>query len=281
MATHENERVRRDEANVGPDPRQARSLVPMRTVSKLKIADGEPDIRGWSVFTSHGREIGEVQELLVDTTSMEVVMLDIDLRRDDRRTLAPIRAAWVDRPNRRVVIDAGEIGADEDLPALPKRQALTDTDVEEFDRRYTQAYGDRAGGEHDYRYRYNDEEELRFARGDRQAVAPAAIDSDREVRRGRTDADVDDVERERMELAREQDRLARERAELESARDQLAEERERIASTSRDRPVERTRHVERRRWSDDPSEMPIEDRPHSVRFPRSDRGSDIPPTERR
>lgn len=264
MANHDDQRVRRDQANAGPDPRQAHSLVPMRTLDNLKIADGEPDIRGWSVFTSHGREIGEVQELLVDTTAMEVVMLDIDLGSDDRRTLAPIRAAWVDRTSRRVVIDAGEIEVDDDLPVLPRRSALTDSDVDEFDRRYARAYGRHGSAEHDYRLRYDEDEELRFARG-------AEVERER-FRDVEPDADASAVERERLGLQREQERLARERAELEQARAELDEDRERIleaASETPDSPVEHRRYVERRRWSGDDTVLPAGDSPGYVRFPDS------------
>ena len=107
----------RDEANVGPDPRGARQLTPMRELDHFEVASGEPDIRGWRVFTSAGRELGQVEDLLVDTEAREVVMLDIDLRRDDRHTLAPIRAAWIDREHERVIIDSSEL--DEETSAAP------------------------------------------------------------------------------------------------------------------------------------------------------------------
>src|SRR4029450_8295866 len=91
----------RDEAGVGPNPRDARRLVPMRDLHHYKVVAGEPDIRGWSVVTATGRELGDIEDLLVDTDLGEVVMIDIDLKRDDRHTLAPIKAAWIDRENRR------------------------------------------------------------------------------------------------------------------------------------------------------------------------------------
>src|SRR5215218_7323560 len=112
MARADESRGLRDEANVGPDPRRARELRPMKDL-KWKVADGEPDIRGWAVYASTGRELGVVDELLVDSEAREVVMLDIDLKRDDRHTLAPVRAAWIDRPAKRVVVDVRELGADD------------------------------------------------------------------------------------------------------------------------------------------------------------------------
>ena len=154
----------RDEANVGPDPRQARNLIPMRELKDFKVADGEPDVRGWHVFSSTGRELGIVQDLLVDTSANEVVMLDIDLRRNDRHTLAPIRAAWIDRRYQRVVVDSKALDADDAMPALPRRGAVTDDEVRTFDERYQRAYGDR-GYEADREYRVRRErDELRFGR---------------------------------------------------------------------------------------------------------------------
>src|SRR5690348_16163240 len=108
----------RDEAGVGPNPHEARRLVPLKDLRNYKVVDGEPDIRGWSVWTATGRELGAIEDLLVDTDLGEVVMIDIDLRRDDRHTLAPIKAAWIDRETRRVVLNTAMLDADENIPAL-------------------------------------------------------------------------------------------------------------------------------------------------------------------
>ena len=78
MARADQSRGLRDEANVGPDPRRARQLRPLKELN-WKVTDGEPDIRGWTVWASTGRELGIVDDLLVDTEVGEVVMLDVDL----------------------------------------------------------------------------------------------------------------------------------------------------------------------------------------------------------
>ena len=72
MAKPAPSRGLRDEMNVGPDPRDARQLTPLRDLGKFQIAEGEPDVRGWTVYTSTGREIGRVHELLVDTDARQV-----------------------------------------------------------------------------------------------------------------------------------------------------------------------------------------------------------------
>src|ERR1051325_8366445 len=102
-----------DEPRVGPDPREAMRLTPLKKLGDHRVANGEPDIRGWKVLTATGRELGEVEDLLVDTDMGEVVMVDVDLKRDDRHTLAPIKAAWIDREHRRVVLNTSMFDADD------------------------------------------------------------------------------------------------------------------------------------------------------------------------
>jgi len=137
-----SKRGMRDEAGVGPNPRDARRLIPMKDLHNYKVVDGEPDIRGWNVFTATGRELGDIEDLLVDTDIGEVVMVDIDLKRDDRRTLAPIKAAWIDRENRRVVLNTSMFDVDDEIPALDRRRDVAEADsVRRFNERYERAYG--------------------------------------------------------------------------------------------------------------------------------------------
>ena len=134
-----------DEAGVGPEPKSAVNLVALKDLDDYKVADGEPDIRGWPVLTATGRELGDVEDLLVDTDTNEVVMLDVDLKRDDRHTLAPIKAAWLDRGNRRVVLNTSMFDVDDDIPALRKARAdepVETESVRRFNERYERAYGD-------------------------------------------------------------------------------------------------------------------------------------------
>ncbi len=142
MADRNARRGLRDEAGVGPNPNDARRLVPLKELDDFRVADGEPDIRGWNVYTATGREIGDIEDLLVDTDMGEVVMVDIDLKRDDRHTLAPIKAAWIDRPNRRVVLNTAMFEVDDDIPALRRRGGAVESEsVRHFNERYERAYG--------------------------------------------------------------------------------------------------------------------------------------------
>jgi sporulation protein YlmC with PRC-barrel domain len=112
-----------DEAGVGPDPRQVRHLTPLRELRRFRLAKGEPDIRGWSVFTSNGRDVGRVADLLVDTTIGEAVLLDVAVTGSGQRVTAPIRAAWIDRPTKRVILDSAELSGERESPLLGRTGA--------------------------------------------------------------------------------------------------------------------------------------------------------------
>jgi photosynthetic reaction center H subunit len=87
-------------------------VVPLGQLDDFKVADGEPDVRGWEVLASDGRKIGEVDELLVDTAAMKVRYLDVDVDEGmvagghDRHVLIPIGYARLDEERDCVRVDA-------------------------------------------------------------------------------------------------------------------------------------------------------------------------------
>jgi hypothetical protein len=233
----------RDEAGVGPNPRDARRLVPMRDLRNYKVVDGEPDIRGWNVYTATGRELGEIQDLLVDTNLGEVVMVDVDLKRDDRHTLAPIKAAWIDREHRRVVLNTSMFDVDDEIPALNRRAETIESDsVRRFNERYERAYGeDGWDRDRDIAIRHANDD-LRISRS---APPPPPVAPDTRV-----DADTD-----RSAAGRAADAVARG---AEDVRDDLQPERRRFVryGPSRDNVVEEV--VVRRRLVDTADLSPAE-----------------------
>src|SRR3954468_6393870 len=76
----------------------------------FEVAENEPDIRGWDVVLSDGTKIGEVDDLMVDTTMMKAAYIDIDLDRtalgldDSRHALAPVARADLDTEQKHVVL---------------------------------------------------------------------------------------------------------------------------------------------------------------------------------
>jgi hypothetical protein len=116
-------RSRLDQAGIGPHATGAADLVPLRNLHEIRVAEGDPDIRGWEVVTLSGTKVGTVDELLVDRARGEVVMLDIDLAGSDRHTLAPIRAVQIDRARRVVIIDSADLKGPADVAALSRGEA--------------------------------------------------------------------------------------------------------------------------------------------------------------
>ena len=111
----------RDAAGIGPYAQDAERLVRLSDLGKWDVADGEPDIRGWEVRTVGGRELGKIQELLVDPDAGEVVMLDVDLTGTHQHALVPLRIVEIDRPRRIVRMDSSDL-----TPA--EREAVAEAD---------------------------------------------------------------------------------------------------------------------------------------------------------
>ncbi|HEX2202052.1 MAG TPA: DUF2382 domain-containing protein [Longimicrobium sp.] len=98
-------------------------VVPLNQLSDFKVAEGDPDVRGWEVQSADGRKIGSIDELLIDTNAMKVRYLDVEVDRgmvaggDDRHVLIPIGYARLERDGDRVIVDnlsASDLGT---LPA--------------------------------------------------------------------------------------------------------------------------------------------------------------------
>src|SRR3712207_8809180 len=99
-------------AQGGPMPNEnLDQVVPLKQLDDFKVAEGEPDVRGWEVMSSDGRKIGEVDELLIDTNAMKVRYLDVEVDRGmiaeggDRHVLVPIGYARLERDRDCVVVD--------------------------------------------------------------------------------------------------------------------------------------------------------------------------------
>lgn len=86
-------------------------LADIDDLDDIAVAGHSADPRGWEVFTSDGREIGKVKNLIVDTAASKVRYLETALDRkvldldDDRRTLVPAEAARLERSEKKVVLD--------------------------------------------------------------------------------------------------------------------------------------------------------------------------------
>lgn len=109
MGRLDDEGRRHDEAGVGPYVRDSAKLVPLRELDDWDVSDTSADVRGWAVHTLGGRELGRVQDLLVDPERQEVLMLEIDLKDSPRTAHTPLRTAQIDRARRVVRVDSADL----------------------------------------------------------------------------------------------------------------------------------------------------------------------------
>lgn len=89
-------------ADAGAANAGAAQLARLEDLDDFKVADGDPDVRGWDVKTADGQRAGKVDSLIVDTGAMQVRFLDVELDRktlnlhDERHVLVPIGSARLD-----------------------------------------------------------------------------------------------------------------------------------------------------------------------------------------
>ena len=87
-------------------------LAPLGQLDNCRIADGEPDIRGWNVHTLDGCTAGKVDDLIVDTDARKVRYMDVKLDRkelglsEDRHVLVPLDDARLDPRSDDVLLES-------------------------------------------------------------------------------------------------------------------------------------------------------------------------------
>jgi uncharacterized protein (TIGR02271 family) len=99
---------------------QDKDLRRFSEMDNVEVAEDDPDVRGWEVTTADGRDLGEVKDLLVDTRTMKVRGLEVELEgsrfnwTDNRRVVVPVDSIRVNTDDDQVVISGmrmEEIGA--------------------------------------------------------------------------------------------------------------------------------------------------------------------------
>jgi len=63
------------------DSIDTKNLAPLSRLDDFKVASGNQDVRGWDVIARDGKKIGDVDDLLVDTTARKVRYVSVDLDR--------------------------------------------------------------------------------------------------------------------------------------------------------------------------------------------------------
>lgn len=89
---------RKESDTPGPDIR------PMRELPDFKAADGDPDVRGWTVHTPDGAEVGRVHEMMVDVAAMRVRDIEVVLAPHGDRMMVPVEQMEADTAGKRVLV---------------------------------------------------------------------------------------------------------------------------------------------------------------------------------
>ncbi len=111
-------------------------IKPLDDLEDYEVAEGEPDVRGWDVRSADGDKVGEVDQLLVDTTAMKVRYLDVDLENEvieteeDRHALIPIGFARLDEDNEQVFVDNLRTADARRLPAFAHGPVTREVEIE-------------------------------------------------------------------------------------------------------------------------------------------------------
>ena len=107
-------------------------LVRLGELSGYKVADGDPDPRGWEVVTRDGRRVGRVDDLIVDRQAERAQYLDVHLQEGpDRHVLIPTEAVHLgheERQRQQVAVGASaeyllSVTPYRGLPLTPEQEA--------------------------------------------------------------------------------------------------------------------------------------------------------------
>ncbi len=123
-------------------------LARLEELDGYRVAEGDPDPRGWEVRAADGRTIGQVDSLIADTGAMKVRYLGVELDKDalrlpeDRHVLVPIGGARLDEKDD--VVDLSTLSSAQVVTFPAYRHGKISRDDEhrlmgQFDDRYTPA----------------------------------------------------------------------------------------------------------------------------------------------
>ena len=88
-----------------------RGTVPLSQLDDFKVAEGAPDVRGWTVVGDGNRKVGTVKELLVSPEERRVRYLCVELDGTSGQTLVPIGAARLDDNDDRVIVPSSVLSS--------------------------------------------------------------------------------------------------------------------------------------------------------------------------
>lgn len=204
-------------------------LVPLDKADDFKIAEGNPDPRGWDVI-ANGTKVGEVDNLIADLNALKVRYLDVELDDEfagtkERHVLIPIGAARLDSRNDNVLLQGITRDALLGLPAYSADTPITRDYEDSLRERLTGAPIQPAPSGRDY-YDHEHFDENRFfgtsgdtTRGDRSERIVRIPITEEEARVGKREVQAGEVDvRKTVETRRTEQPVTRRREEVEVER---------------------------------------------------------------
>jgi len=173
-------------------------LALMSDLDDFTVAEGDPDPRDWEVTAADGRTIGQVSDLVVDTSAMKVRYLDVDVDEEalgetelrDRHVLIPIGYAQLNDDEDRVVVDAISSSDVTRLPAFEGLPLRRDTED-----RIHGVFTGRMAGEERFRHPRYSPESFFGPRRERMERGEAHMTrSEEELAVGRRDVEAGEVD---------------------------------------------------------------------------------------
>lgn len=102
--------------------------------SDFEIADGQPNVKGWDVKDAHGKQIGDVDDLIFNPNTNKVVYLvvdqddnELDLT-EDKKVLIPIGMAELHEKDDDVILSSVSVAQLNELPAYEKGNITSETE---------------------------------------------------------------------------------------------------------------------------------------------------------
>jgi sporulation protein YlmC with PRC-barrel domain len=143
-----------DDASVAPG-----MLMHLSDMRGFTLPDPLPDVRGWKVELPDGRRVGTVEDLIVDTDSLDVKYVEVKVDHDvagtddDSWVLVPISAARLDDEDERVIVDRLPAGGVAGAPRQFAGHPVPTREQERAVRDYfgTESRAPKGGGQSDQR----------------------------------------------------------------------------------------------------------------------------------
>lgn len=102
------------------------NLAPLSRLDDFKVASGDQDVRGWDVIARDGKKIGDVDDLLVDTSARKVRFVSVDLDRG-------LMGALTGKPGGHVLIPVEDISFDNNRVLLNSMSSSETSSLQSYD----------------------------------------------------------------------------------------------------------------------------------------------------